>query len=81
MQNNNQNQTLIIGSGWLKTSQNNNKYINGYVDIDGRRIYINIVKNKNKTKEKSPDYTIFESKSYSADIKQAKQENQNDIPF
>ena len=80
MQNNNQNQTLIIGSGWLKTSQNNNQYINGYVDIDGRRIYINIVKNKNKTKEKSPDYTIFESKSYSADIKQA-QENQNDIPF
>jgi uncharacterized protein (DUF736 family) len=81
MQNNNRNQTLIIGSGWLKTSQNNNQYINGYVDIDGRRIYINIVKNKNQLKEKSPNYTIFEIKSYSEDIKQAKQENNNDIPF
>jgi uncharacterized protein (DUF736 family) len=50
-----------IGACWLKESKNGNKYMNGCIELNGKKTYFVIFKNKKKTEDKHPDYIILES--------------------
>lgn len=49
---------MEVGAGWTKQDKNNKPYISGFVEILGKKFYINIFKNEKKEggSDKQPDY-------------------------
>ena len=50
-----------IGGLYTKTSKKGLDYLNGYVELEGKRMNIVAFKNNKKFDEKTPDYAIFVS--------------------
>ena len=72
-----------IGAFWLKTSKKGEKYMSGYVEINGAKVDLIVFKNKQKREDKQPDYRIFlkEKREYQAKEPDRNQEELIDIPF
>lgn len=51
-----------LGALWEKKSQKGYTYFLGNITINGKKTDIFIIKNNKKDNDKSPDYTIMESK-------------------
>lgn len=66
MSNNNSSkqQSNSIGGLYVKESASGLKFMSGFIEVNGERKNIVVFKNKEKKSEKTPDWSILESKSY-----------------
>ncbi len=58
--------TKSIGGLYNKVSQKGMDYLNGFINVEGKKIQIVAFKNNNKFSETSPDYSIFLSEPMGA---------------
>jgi len=66
----------IKGAFWKKNSKSGEDYYSGNIEIDGNKVNCVMFINKQKTSDKSPDFTIKESKPMPG-----RNENNGDVPF
>ncbi len=66
-------------AGWIRTSDAGNKFISGTFELGGKKYQVNIMKQKEKNSEKSPDYwgTIQEAGRPDGD----EPVSDDDVPF
>ena len=49
-----------VGALWQNTSQRGLTYWSGKIEVGGQKVELIIFENKNKKKDNSPDYTIYQ---------------------
>jgi uncharacterized radical SAM superfamily protein len=49
----------VVGAFWKKGDEN--KYLSGYVEIDGKKVPIIVFRNKFKKEKKQPDFVIYQT--------------------
>lgn len=77
-----QEKTKPIGGLYAKTSKKGLDYLNGYVEIEGKRINIVAFKNVKKFDERTPDYAIFVSEPMNREAAAPQRNTEEDsIPF
>jgi len=56
-----------LGALWENTSKKGSKYMSGVIEIGGETVRVLIFRNYQKSNERSPDYTIYESEPRTKD--------------
>jgi hypothetical protein len=51
-----------IGVLWIKEGRSGNKYLSGYLKIDGKETAIVVFKNPSKAQDNHPDYEILRAR-------------------
>ena len=62
-----------IGALWARTSSKGNRFLSGFIELDGKKYEIIAFANNKNGNEKRPDFRIFPS--------EPRQPDSNAIPF